>query len=102
MKITLNIDNKKREFTTPFISGRKLRNTFAMSKKIESLKQDETMLDEMVSYIVDIFNNQFTIDQFYDGIEANKIISTFTELVEEITGTLNKKAEQLALASKNA
>lgn len=102
MKITLNIDKKDREFATPFISGRKLRNTFAMSKKIESLKQDETMLDEMVAYIVDIFGNQFTLDEFYDGIEANKIIPTFTNLVEEITGTMNKKTEQLAITSKNA
>jgi hypothetical protein len=102
MKITLKIDNKDREFATPFISGRKLRNTFAMSKKVNTTKQDETMLDEMVNYIVDIFGNQFTLDQFYDGIEANKIIPTFTNLVEEIIGTMNNKTEQLAIASKNA
>lgn len=102
MKITLNIDKKNREFVTPFISGRKLRNTFAMTKKIENYKQDETMLDEMVNYIIDIFGNQFTLDQFYDGIEANKIIPTFAQLVEEIMGTMNKKTEQLAFASKNA
>lgn len=102
MKITLNINGKDKDFATPFISGRKLRNTFAMSKKIENLKQDETMLDEMVTYIVDIFGNQFDLNQFYDGIEANKIIPTFTQLVEEIIGTMNNKAEQLAIASKNA
>lgn len=102
MKITLNIDKKDREFITPFISGRKLRNTFAISKKIEGLKQDETMLDEMVNYIVDIFGNQFTLDQFYDGMEAKKIIPTFMDLVEEITGVTNNKIQQLAFASKNA
>lgn len=102
MKITLKINNKDKEFMTPFISGRKLRDTFAVSKKVEKLSQDETMLDEMVNYIVDIFGKQFTLDEFYDGIEANKIISTFTDLVEEIVGTLNAKSEQLAFQSKNA
>lgn len=102
MKITLNIDNKNREFVTPFISGRKLRDTFKLAKMASTNDYDEKILDEMVKYIVDMFGKQFTFDQFYDGIEANKIMPTFTDLVNEITGALNQKAEQLAFASKNA
>jgi len=102
MKITLKIDNKDTEFVTPFISGRKLRDTFKLAKMASTNDYDEKILDEMVKYIVDMFGKQFTFDQFYDGIEANKIISVFTQLVDEITGTMNMKAEQLAFASKNA
>lgn len=97
MQITLNIKGKDRSFTAPFVSARKLRTTIAMSNDLKDKVQDETMVDNMVNYIVDIFGNQFTSDDFYDGYAADKVIETFNACVLEVTGKLADKAEKIAM-----
>ena len=102
MQITLNINGEDKSFTAPFVNARKLRETIAMSAKMQGQAQDETMIDNMVNYIVDIFGNQFTSDNFYDGYAADKVLETFNNCVLEVTGKLANKTQQLAeLQGKN-
>ncbi|MNJ00738.1 hypothetical protein D3C73_1601580 [compost metagenome] len=44
----------------------------------------------MVEYIVSLFGNQFTVDEFYDGIEVQKMLSTIIECVNDIVDRAGK------------
>lgn len=86
MEIVLLINDEEKTFVAPFISGRKFRKTIEMQKKFRG-DMDEKTLDSMVDFVVDIFGNQFSRDQFYDGIAANKLISTVTDCINEVVGS---------------
>jgi hypothetical protein len=83
MKITLRIEGENKTFTQDFIPGRVFRKTLEMQKKLGG-KIDETTLDAMVDYVTEVFGKQFSSDQFYDGIDARKIIPTIIGCVNEI------------------
>jgi len=83
MKITLKIEGQDRTFVQDFIPARMFRKTIEMQSKL-SKGVDEKALDSMVSYVADIFGNQFTIDQFYDGMDARKMLSVITGTINEI------------------
>lgn len=94
LKIKLTINDKEKEFITPFISARKLRDTFKVQKKIENGEMNETTIDEMADYIVDIFGNKFTQDELLDGLEGNMFMPTFTECVQNVLGQTEGKINQ--------
>ena len=95
MNINLKINGKDKTFTTPFVSARMLRETMAMAS-LDGNNLDASLIDTMAEYIVKLFGNQFTLDDFYDGYPADKVISTFTEYMQQITGTLENKVVGLS------
>jgi len=53
-------------------------------------------LDKLIDFVVDVYGKQFTRDELYDGLDADKLIPT---LSESISGIVNGVAEKLE--SKN-
>lgn len=100
MQIVLKIDGEAKTFTTPFISARKLRNTMEIGEKFTENITMET-LDEIVDYIVDIFGNQFTRDQLYDGMASKNLIDTALRCISEVTGDLNINLQEINEIEKN-
>lgn len=86
MKLTLLIDGKEKTFTQDFISGRMFRRTLEISKKFQDGQIDVETLDIAVDYVVELFGGQFTRDEFYDGIEAGKLIPTVVDCVNQVVG----------------
>lgn len=82
-------------FVAPFVSARMLRRTIEMGKSINQENLSEEDLDRMVDYIVELFGNQFTRDQFYDGLAAKDLISTITRCINEVTGQMNEATEPI-------
>jgi len=95
MKLTLKIEGKEKNFTTPFISGRMLRKTLEFQKTNDLTDINAELLDKMVDYVVDLFGKQFTQDEFYDGLEAGKMISTITSCLNEVIYGASKATEGL-------
>lgn len=94
LSITLQIDGKEKIFTTSFISAKKLRKTLVISTKVgKSLTPED--LDELVEYEVDLYGNQFTVDEFYDGIEANLILRKALEDINNVINGLSKKLDNI-------
>lgn len=83
MKLELLINGTIKTFSIGFIPGRLYRKTLEMQKRIGKDVDAET-LDAMVEYVVDLFNKQFTMDDFYDGIDARIIIETIVKCINEI------------------
>lgn len=95
MQITLRIDGKDKIFKQEFISGRMFRRTLEIQKLFRVNEEgknviDETHIDALVDYVVELFGRQFTIDDFYDGVEARKFISTIMKYVQEVTGKVSE------------
>lgn len=83
MKIKLLIGNEEKTFTAPFVSARKLKETFSLSNKVQN-GFDETIMDEIATYLVNIYGNQFTMDELYDGYPAHEIFNKAMEDIETV------------------
>ena len=74
MKITLTIDGAERVFLSA-PTARKTRDAYFLREKIrtrlsadgDAAKFDEETTDEMLRWVVNVFDGQFTPDEFLDG-----------------------------------
>ena len=89
MEITLKIDNKDKSFVAGFISARMVRRTVEVAKNInyENISPEE--LDKLMDYIVELFDNQFTRDEIYDGLSSKSLIPTITKCINEVVGAMD-------------
>jgi hypothetical protein len=94
MDIKLIIGGEEKQFATPFISGRMLKETIRLASAIDTDNADEKMIDTMVDYVVRLYGNQFTMDQMYDGIASDVLIPCFIDSITKVTGQLNVKMEK--------
>lgn len=85
MEIILRVEGEEKTFTQDFVSGRIFRKTLEMQKKIEG-DIDVSTLDLLVDYVVELFGKKFTRDDFYDGIEAKKLIPTIVGCIQGVVG----------------
>lgn len=90
MEIILKTDKKNKTFKVDFISARMVRRTIEVSNGInfENLKVEE--LDKLVDYIVELFGNQFTRDDVYDGLSSKDLLSTITNCINEVVGGMTE------------
>lgn len=86
MKITLMIGEAEKTFHAPFVKGRVLRNFIKLQKEKNINDMDTETIDSTIELIVDAYNNQFSIDDFYDGIDARQIIPVIRKFIGEISG----------------
>ncbi|MEI2341605.1 phage tail assembly chaperone G [Priestia megaterium] len=72
MDLVLKINGKEKTMNSPFISGMTYKKYIALQEKekIEYLKQRPTIkqLDALIQLIVEAFDKQFTVDEFYAGL----------------------------------
>ncbi|KMM62216.1 hypothetical protein ACH95_06050 [Bacillus glycinifermentans] len=95
MQITLMIDGEEKVFQAPFVKGRMLREAIKLSKSSNFDDLDVEDLDALVGYVVRVYDNQFDIDQFYDGISSEKLIPVITETIQKVVGTVAAPNEQV-------
>jgi hypothetical protein len=88
MQITLFVNGEEKTFTVPFVKARMFRRALEISKKYDLNNIDVETLDTLVSYVVELFNNQFTVDEFYDGISADKLTSTIVYCINKVVGAV--------------
>ena len=68
MEIILKKDKKEKTYTTGFISARMVRRTIEVSRGVDFDNITPEELDKLIDYIVELFGNQFTRDDVYDGL----------------------------------
>lgn len=88
MEIKLRIDGDNKTFTNDFVKARVFRNALKLNDKMskEGNKISVETFDEMVGFVVTVFDNRFTIDDFYDGVEAGELQS---EIMRVFNSVLN-------------
>jgi hypothetical protein len=81
MILKLLINKEEKTFSTPFVSGMVFRKYIELKESITdmaSLKSKE--LDEMAGLVVFAFDNQFTLEEFYNGIPHDQVEITIANL----------------------
>jgi hypothetical protein len=94
MQLKLLINDEEKIFSTPFVSGMVLRKYLELQAKRENPgKVTVAEMDEYVGLVVYAFKNQFTLEDFYDGIPQDQIWLTVDSLFAPTGGneTDNKK-----------
>ncbi|MGM8213571.1 phage tail assembly chaperone G [Virgibacillus sp. W0430] len=92
MKLTLLIDGKKKIFTTSFVSARFYRKLLEYDQTIDYTDMNLDDYDEVVGFVCNVFDNQFTVDEFYDGIPSHELIQTLLDVFSYVrTGEVPKK-----------
>jgi len=79
--LALYINDERKVFTIPFVSGLVWRKWIELQAKAENLNNlTLEELDEFVGLVVLAFKNQFTLEQFYEGIPFDQVMSTIQGL----------------------
>lgn len=95
MKLELIIDGKERVFTTGFVSARFYKTLAKFDEEIDYFNMSVDEMDRLVGFVCDVFDNQFTVDQVYDGIESHELMSTITDVFAFVrTGKTREEREK--------
>jgi len=72
MQITLRIDKQDKTFTNDFVKARIFRNALKMNEEMSKEGDEITVetFDKMMGFVVNVFDNQFTVDDLWDGLEG--------------------------------
>jgi hypothetical protein len=79
-KITLVINGEKKEFRTPFVNGMVWRKFIEHRAQMDTNNLSPEQVDDLASLVVYAFNDQFTLDQFYEGVPHDRVMITIDEL----------------------
>ncbi|AXO98651.1 hypothetical protein BK749_16500 [Bacillus thuringiensis serovar vazensis] len=83
MKLILRINKEEKTFNLPaFIPARLIRQAPELAE-IPNNPGPEDM-DKMVQFVVKVYDGQFTLDQYWDGIDARKFLSTTSDVINAI------------------
>jgi len=91
MRITLNGET----YIAPAPKGRMVRRAYELIGKISMTEPRTQDMDDLVTYTVDLFGGQFTVDEFYDGIEAKELWPTLSYFLRLLLGRIEEKLDRL-------
>lgn len=78
-------------FTNNKVKSRILRNAIELSETMNFNDLKGTDIDLLVDFICGIYHDKFTRNEFYDGLPANLMIDTVTNIIEDIVnGAVDK------------
>lgn len=109
MQITLKVkqeeSNKKvdKKYIAAFIPAILFKKTIQLANQFENVSENEIseeMSDIMVNYIVEVYDNQFTMEEFYAGADVGDILPKFRECIETIMTKFGNKTKELADLNK--
>lgn len=75
MKITLFLNDQNKTFTKLFVSARWMRKALELRKdmNLNNLSVDD--VDAAIHFVAELFDNQFTVDDVYDGVAYDELIT---------------------------
>lgn len=86
MNLKLKIDGQEKTFVSEFIPARAFRKVLEMNRRINFNDLAPEEMDEIVELIRSVFNKEFTIDQFYDGLPVHELQFKMKEVFLTING----------------
>ncbi|UVX34513.1 MAG: hypothetical protein [Bacteriophage sp.] len=93
ISLKLEIDGKQKEFKQKSIKVRAMRELMKFQAKMEKVQSGELELsaleqiDQMIMLVADVFDNpEVNFDTIIDGIEADKLEETLSNVFNEMGG----------------
>lgn len=104
MKIELEFEKENgevviKEFTSVRLRSRAFKQALEIRDKLKNKVEGdfaEEDIDSLVKIVNIVFGNQFTQDEFYDGIYADDLMVICTKAQEELGNSINSKMNTLA------
>ena len=94
--ILFEIDDKEKRFVTPKkIPGVLWRQAAMVGEELESGQMVIADLDSHMQFVCDVFGNQFTLDEFENGIDSRDLIKTIYSTTLFVMGQVSLAAEML-------
>jgi len=90
MEIILN----GKTYIAPAPKARMVRKAIELTEKTNFKEMKAAEFDNLVGFVADLFGNQFTIDDVYDGLEANKLLPIILDCINKVVGSVGAKLEQ--------
>lgn len=98
MQITLKINGEDKTFTNDFVKARVFRNALKLNEKQREQGNgiSVTTFDDMIDFVVGVFDNKFTADDVWDGLEAGKLQPEIMRIFNNVLniGGLEAKAAE--------
>lgn len=92
MQIKLMINGEEKTFVAPFLSGKLYKDFFEMQRKLEGKMDIETM-NTLIDFVCRVYGNQFTIDQYLEGVPLNKVLSEIVRTMNDLGAMIIEDAE---------
>lgn len=86
------IEVPEKTYVVGVVTARKLRRALEISSQVEEMTNLEAN-DEMIDYIVEVFENQFTADDVLDGVASDELDEVIQNVMDQITGAEKKKKQ---------
>jgi len=90
MEIVLN----DKTYIAPAPKARMVRKAIEMTEKTNFKNLTAVEFDNLVGFVVDLYGGQFSIDDVYDGLEANKLLPIIMDCLNNVVGSVGAKLEQ--------
>jgi hypothetical protein len=72
MKLTLKIKGEKKKFSVPYFSTWTFRECLRITEEIDIRDVGIEELDALAAFVVEAFENQFTIDEYFKGTSKDE------------------------------
>ena len=97
MQLTLRINGEFKVMRSPFISGLTKKKYDILREKVDYLHDKPTndQVEALVGVIVEAFDKQFTVDEFYAGLRMDDFREKIAEFVLIAEGLLDVHGEPL-------
>ena len=93
----------KKYWTPAFIPFTKVREAMELASELEKGDTDDfgKSVDKLVDFVTDVYGNQFTKDELYNGIHAPTAIETLQEQIMFIAQGQQSQSTKNFLEKKN-
>lgn len=96
ISIILEIDGKEKRFVTPKrVKGSLWREAAMVAEEIEQHEILIADLDSHMQFVCNVFDNQFTLAEFEEGIDARELIKVIYASAIFVMGQVSIAAEML-------
>lgn len=96
LSLVLDIDGKEKRFVTPKrVKGSLWREAAMVAEEIEQHEIIVADLDSHMQFVCNVFDNQFTLAEFEDGIDSRDLIKTIYSSAIFVMGQVSIAAEML-------
>ena len=80
-------------FTTGKIKSRLVVAAFEVRDEITSTEFKTSTLHKFADFACDVYENKFTRDQLYDGLDSDQLIPTLRETMEGVISGVTKRQD---------
>lgn len=84
IKIELMIDGEKKTYETVHIPGTIYRKTLKIQEKISKGEITPDVLDELIAFVCNVFDNKFTVEEYWSGVSLKNVLSEIVRVINEV------------------